>query len=88
MNYSATISHDCTMGDWVTVSPGVNVAGYVRMGDGVFAGLGAQILPGRPDLPLVIGEGCTIAAGATVTRPLGPNLTVAGTPARLIGVQS
>ncbi len=54
--------------------------GEVRIGDRVWIGFRATILPG-----VTVGEGAVIAAGAVVTRDVEPYTIVAGTPARKIG---
>ena len=47
--------------------------------DGVSIGTNATILP------VTIGEGATIGAGAVVTKDIPPGATVAGNPAEIIG---
>lgn len=49
----------------------------VRIGDDVWIGAGAIILPG-----VTVGDGAIIGAGAVVTRDVAPGITVAGNPAR------
>lgn len=51
----------------------------ITIGKKVWIGCGAIILPG-----VTLGEGATVAAGAVVTRDVGPGATVAGVPARPI----
>lgn len=50
----------------------------VTIGDGVWIGTRAIILPG-----VTIGAGAVIAAGALVNKNVEPNTRVAGTPARV-----
>ena len=59
----------------VTTSP-------VEIGDNVFVGTRATIMPG-----VTIGRGAVIAAGAVVPRDVPPLAIVAGVPARQIGTR-
>jgi sugar O-acyltransferase (sialic acid O-acetyltransferase NeuD family) len=77
LNVNSTVSHDCVLGDYVTVSPGVNIAGHVTLHDGVECGTGAAFLPG-----VTVGRGTRVGAGAVVTKNLPANCTVVGIPAR------
>jgi acetyltransferase-like isoleucine patch superfamily enzyme len=51
----------------------------VSIGDDVWIGAGALVLPG-----VTIGDGAIVAAGAVVTRDVGPYQVVAGTPAHAV----
>lgn len=50
----------------------------ISIGDGVWIGGGAIILPG-----VAIGENAVVGAGAVVTRDVAPNTVVVGNPARV-----
>lgn len=55
-------------------------SGSIRIGKNCWIGTKAVILPG-----VNIGDGCTIAAGAVVTKTFeGDNLTLAGVPAKVV----
>jgi sugar O-acyltransferase (sialic acid O-acetyltransferase NeuD family) len=56
-NVFSQVSHDCLIGDFVTLSPRVSVNGWVEIGDDVFVGAGAVIRNGSPDRRLSIGKG-------------------------------
>lgn len=77
MNLGATIGHDCRLGNYVTISPGVNISGNVTIGDRVFLGTNSCVLPG-----VTIGTDAIIGAGAVVTRDVAAASTVVGVPAR------
>ena len=53
--------------------------GSVRIGNRCWIGAKVVILSG-----VELGDGCVVAAGAVVTRPVGPGQVVAGVPARPI----
>ncbi len=54
--------------------------GKIEIGDDVFIGHGATIMPN-----VVIGSRCIVAAGAVVTRDMPSGVVVGGVPARVIG---
>lgn len=81
INLNCTIGHDVRIGNFATLSPGVDVAGNVHIGEGAFIGIGATIINGSSSKPLVIGAGAVVAAGACVIRDVEPNSLVAGVPA-------
>lgn len=81
INVACTVSHDVVIGDYSTLSPGVNVAGNVRMGRRVFVGINACFINGSAQEPLIIGDDAVIAAGACVIQSVEANAMVAGVPA-------
>lgn len=83
VNLGCTIGHDCEIGDFVTITPGVNLTGRVHIHDGVYVGIGANIVCRSTTIPLVIGEGAVIAAGAVVLDDVAPGTMVAGVPAKV-----
>ena len=58
---------------------GLELARTIRIGDGVWIGGGAVILPG-----VTIGDGSVIGAGSIVPRDLPPGSVAVGNPARII----
>lgn len=58
---------------------GVTTDAPIEIGDDVWIGAGAVILPG-----VTIGSGSVVAAGAVVTASVDPFTVVAGVPARPI----
>lgn len=60
--------------------PDFDCFGKIRIGNYVYIGNGAQILPG-----VTIGDRALIAAGAVVTKSVPANAIVGGNPAKIIG---
>ncbi len=58
---------------------GPEIARPIKIGNDVWVGGGAIILPG-----VTVGDGCTIGAGSVVTHDVESYTVVAGNPARLI----
>jgi acetyltransferase-like isoleucine patch superfamily enzyme len=61
------------------VGPGANIAGGVEVGSGAYIGIGAIIRD-----HVSVGAGAVIGAGSMVVKPVSPNTTVAGFPARKV----
>ncbi len=73
----ASIPHDCDIEDFSTIAPAVTLGGAVRLREGCDLGMAACVLP-----RLEVGRWSKVGAGAVVTRPVAPNTTVVGVPAR------
>src|SRR5690349_3031809 len=65
--------------DRATRAAGLEYARPIRIGDGVWIGGGAIVLPG-----ITIGDGCVVGAGSVVTCDLPPGSLAVGNPARII----
>lgn len=79
LNTSCTVDHDCIVGIHTHLAPGVNITGEVHIGEGVFAGTGAKIIPRTR-----IGDWAIIGAGSVVIRDVQKATKVAGVPARVL----
>lgn len=77
VNLACTLGHEAVIGDGCVLNPTVNISGGVRVGDGVLVGTGSQVLQ-----YVTVGEGATVGAGAVVTKPVAPETTVVGMPAK------
>lgn len=77
--YNTLITHDCIVGDFVELSPGVTLLGSCKIGSHSQIGANATILPG-----ITVGQNAIIGAGAVVTKDVQDNCTVVGIPAQVI----
>jgi sugar O-acyltransferase (sialic acid O-acetyltransferase NeuD family) len=81
-NLYSYVAHDCVVGDYVTLAPGVKCNGNVVIEDHAYIGTGAILKQGLPSKPLVIGRGAVVGMGAVVTKSVPPGVVVLGNPAR------
>lgn len=79
VNRCATVSHDCLVGPFTHLSPGVVLSGNVRIGTGCDIGTNACVLPGKS-----VGDGSIVGAGAVVRHDVPARSTAVGVPARVI----
>ncbi len=84
MNVLSSVSHDCKLGRFSTLSPHASICGYVSLGERVLVGANGCILEGNPYQLRHIGSDSRIGGGALVTNDISPGLTVVGVPARPI----
>ena len=73
------IAHDVKIGDFTTISALCGILGGVRIGERVFIGNHATILPG-----LLIDNDAIVGAGSVVIRTVKKSTKVFGNPARKI----
>lgn len=76
-NLHSYVEHDCVIGDFVTLAPGVRCNGAVTIGDGAYIGSGAMIRQG-----ISIGAGAVVGMGAVVVKDVPAGAVVVGNPAR------
>ena len=73
------VEHDNLIGDFVTLSTGTRLAGYVSVGAGTFFGAMCAVKPHTR-----IGENCFITIGSTVIQDLPDNSYAKGTPGIMV----
>lgn len=79
INTNAVVEHDCVLADAVHISPGVNLAGLVRVGEFSWLGIGSSVIQLK-----VIGKNVMVGANAAVVSNLPDNVTAVGVPAKII----
>jgi len=79
VNTSATVDHDCLLGDFVHVAPGVNLCGSVSVGDRTLVGVGTSVRPG-----ITIGSDTIVGAGSVVVNDIPSGVMAHGNPCRVI----
>lgn len=79
INLSCTLGHDDILESFVTIYPGVNVSGNVKIGELAEVGTGTKIIQGK-----IIGSGSVIGAGSVVVKDVPMDCTAVGVPAKVI----
>jgi sugar O-acyltransferase (sialic acid O-acetyltransferase NeuD family) len=79
INTGSTIDHDNVIGDFTHVSPGVHMAGTVKVGLGSWIGIGSTISNN-----VTITNGCKIGAGSVVVKDITEPGVYIGVPVRRI----
>jgi len=77
----ATVAHDCVVGDFVRLRPGVQLAGYVQIGRCSCLENSAVVIPN-----VQIGSWCHVGPASVVIRDLPNFARVPGVPARPVPV--
>ena len=77
--YNSIITHNCEIGNFIDISPSVNLLGRVQISDYAHIGSNVTILP-----DIKIGKNSIIGAGAVVTKDVPDNVMVAGIPSKII----
>ena len=65
--------------DYVSIMPGVNIAGCVFLAEGCYLGTGCSIVQGKN-----VGKYAKVGAGAVVIEDVPPYSTVVGVPAKVV----
>lgn len=79
LNSRCVVEHDNVIEDYVHISPGSVLTGNVKVEKGCHIGAGATLIPS-----VNIGAWTVVGAGSTVIKNIEDNVTVVGTPSRLL----
>ncbi|WP_159800593.1 NeuD/PglB/VioB family sugar acetyltransferase [Flavobacterium sp. MK4S-17] len=76
MNMNCAIGHNCTISRFSSLAPGVNLAGFTKLGEGVDMGIGASTRQG-----VVVGNNSLVGGQAMLVKNIEENVKVKGVPA-------
>jgi sugar O-acyltransferase (sialic acid O-acetyltransferase NeuD family) len=76
---NSSVGHHNVLEDYVCISPGVTLSGFVRVGEGTEIGSGTTVLH-----EVSIGRHCMIGAGSVVTKDIPDGMLAYGNPCKVI----
>lgn len=79
LNTRCVVEHDNIIEDYVHISPGSTLTGNVTVEEGGHIGAGATLIPS-----VRVGSWSVVGAGSTVIRNVENDVTVVGTPSRVL----
>jgi sugar O-acyltransferase, sialic acid O-acetyltransferase NeuD family len=79
INTGSTIDHDNLIDDFVHISPGVHLAGNIKIGTGSWIGIGSVVSNN-----INIVNNCKVGAGGVVVKDISQSGTYVGIPVRRI----
>lgn len=79
INTNSSLDHDNVIDDYVHISPGVSLAGTVRVGRGSWIGIGSVVSNN-----VNICSGCKAGAGAVIVKDITAPGTYVGVPVRRV----
>lgn len=82
INLNATVGHDTTIGDVVSLNPLVSISGDCHLEEGVLVGVAGVVLNG-----LRVGADAVVGGSACAVRDVPPATTVVGVPAKPLPVR-
>ncbi|WP_028043145.1 acetyltransferase [Candidatus Stoquefichus massiliensis] len=77
INTSSSVDHDCIIEDYVHISPGVHIAGTVKVGKRTWIGIGTSIINN-----ISLNEYVIIGAGSSVIKDIDDKGIYFGIPAK------
>lgn len=77
INTNSSVDHDCKIGDFIHLAPGVTLSGNVEIQNETHVGTGANIIQG-----IKLGSNVMVGAGSTVVKDCNNNKSYVGVPAK------
>lgn len=82
INTGSIIEHDVFVADFAHICPGSILTGGVTIFEGALMGAGSTVIPLKK-----VGAWCVVGAGSVVIKNIASKKSVAGSPAKEIGVR-
>lgn len=79
INTASSIDHDCIINDFVHISPGVHIAGTVRIGENTWIGTGTSVINN-----VSVTDNCIIGAGSVIIDDISNCGIYVGSPVRMV----
>ena len=79
MNMNCAIGHNCSIARFSSLAPGVNLAGFSKIEQGVDVGIGVSTKQN-----IVIGEYAVIGGQSMLVKNVSANTKIVGVPGRTI----
>ncbi len=83
VNTSASVDHECIIGDGAHICPGVHLGGGVAIGRATWVGIGTVVKD-----HVRIGAGSLIGAGSVVVADIPDGVVAYGVPAKIVEVKT
>jgi sugar O-acyltransferase (sialic acid O-acetyltransferase NeuD family) len=79
INTNASVDHDCFISSFAHICPGVSLAGEVTVGQASWLGIGSSVIQ-----QIKIGSDVKVGAGSTIIEHVPNDVTVVGSPGRIV----
>ncbi len=80
MNMNCAVGHDCNIGRFSALAPGVNLGGFTKIEEAVDMGIGSATKQN-----IVVGERAVIGGQTMLIKNVEPGTKVVGVPGKMIG---
>lgn len=79
INMNCVIGHNCHISKCSTLAPGVNLAGFTRIGEAVDMGIGVSTRQN-----IVVGDHSVVGGQSMLVRDVQPGSTIVGVPGKVL----
>ena len=79
VNTSASIDHDCFIGEYSSISPGATLGGAVKIGQLASVGIGSSVIQ-----LIEVGDEAVVGAGSVVLKNIPDKVKAFGVPCKIV----